>query len=117
MSEPSLHLATTPVTWGVEVAGAPSDPPCAHLLDEVAQSGIDALERGPVGCLPEDAPRLREALSSRDLIAVGSYVVEDRHDARMRRGCSPRSRRRPRQRSRTHGTHRGIGVPPHRIRP
>jgi inosose dehydratase len=80
MREPALRLATTPVTWGVELADAPRNPPWPLLLDEIAQSGVDALELGPVGYLPEDATRLQDAINSRALTAVGSYLVEDLHD-------------------------------------
>jgi inosose dehydratase len=80
MREPSLRLATAPVTWGVDVAGAPANPPWRRVLDEIAASGIGALELGPVGYLPEDATLLREALRSRGLTAVGSFISEDLHD-------------------------------------
>lgn len=81
MSGPSLSLATAPVTWGVDLADAPSNPPWPHVLDEIARSGVGALELGPVGFLPEDPACLREALRSRGLTAVGSFVSEDLHDA------------------------------------
>jgi inosose dehydratase len=80
MREPSLRLATAPVTWGVDVADGPTNPPWHQVLDEIAHSGIGALELGPVGYLPEDATLLREALRSRGLTAVGSFVSEDLHD-------------------------------------
>jgi inosose dehydratase len=80
MSRPSLSLATAPVTWGVDLADAPSNPPWPHVLDEIARSGVGALELGPVGFLPEDPACLREALRSRGLTAVGSFVSEDLHD-------------------------------------
>jgi inosose dehydratase len=80
MPEPSLRLATAPVTWGVDVAGAPANPPWNRVLDEIAASGIGALELGPVGYLPEGATLLREALRSRGLTAVGSFISEDLHD-------------------------------------
>jgi inosose dehydratase len=96
MRERSLRLATAPVTWGVELAEAPGNPPWPLLLDEIAQSGVDALELGPIGYLPEDPARLRDALQSRALTAVGSYVIEDLHDpaaqeaalSGARRACS-----------------------------
>lgn len=80
MREGSLRLATAPVTWGVELADAPGNLPWPLLLDEIARSGIDALELGPVGYLPENPTRLHDALQSRALTAVGSYVIEDLHD-------------------------------------
>ncbi|MGH7608228.1 MAG: sugar phosphate isomerase/epimerase family protein, partial [Gemmatimonadales bacterium] len=50
------------------------------MLDEIAQSGIGALELGPIGYLPKDGALLRAALRSRGLTAVGSFVYEHLHD-------------------------------------
>jgi inosose dehydratase len=76
----AIRLATGPVTWGVDFADAPGNPPWEHVLDEIAASGIGALELGPVGYLPEDPAALREALDSRGLTAVGSFVFDAFHD-------------------------------------
>jgi inosose dehydratase len=76
----AIRLATGPVTWGVDFADAPGNPPWDHVLDEIAASGIGALELGPVGYLPEHPAALREALDSRGLTAVGSFVFDDFHD-------------------------------------
>jgi inosose dehydratase len=76
----AIRLATGPVTWGVDFADAPGNPPWEHVLDEIAASGIGALELGPVGYLPEDPAALRDALDSRGLTAVGSFVFDDLHD-------------------------------------
>src|ERR1700733_3191790 len=75
-----IRLATGPVSWGVDFADAPDNPPWQHVLDEIQQSGIGALELGPVGYLPEDPALLRPALERRGLTAVGSFVFEDLHD-------------------------------------
>jgi inosose dehydratase len=75
-----LKLATGPVTWGVDFAGAPGNPAWPLVLDEIERSGLGALELGPVGYLPEDPAALAEALESRGLTAVGSFVFEDFHD-------------------------------------
>lgn len=72
-----IALATGPVTWGVDFADAPGNPPWERVLDEIAASRLDALELGPVGYLPEEPEALREALTSRGLKAVGSFVFED----------------------------------------
>jgi inosose dehydratase len=80
MSTPALTLATAPVTWGVDFADEPSNPPWQQVLDEIEQSGIGALELGPVGYLPEDVALLRQSLRSRKLTAVGSFVYENLHD-------------------------------------
>jgi inosose dehydratase len=79
-----LTLATGPVTWGVDFADAPGNPPWTHVLDEIAMSGVRVLELGPVGYLPEDPDTLRAALDDRGLTAVGSFVFEDLHDPERR---------------------------------
>jgi inosose dehydratase len=76
----AIRLATGPVTWGVDFADAPGNPPWEQVLDEIAASGVDALELGPVGYLPEEPGALRAALDSRGLTAVGSFVFDDFHD-------------------------------------
>jgi inosose dehydratase len=75
-----LRLATGPVTWGVDFADAPANPPWPAVLDDIAASGVGALELGPVGYLPEDPSTLRAALRERGLTAVGSFVFDDFHD-------------------------------------
>jgi inosose dehydratase len=75
-----VKLATGPVTWGVDFAGAPGNPPWSLVLDEIGRSGVGALELGPVGYLPENPDAIGEALGSRGLTAVGSFVFEDFHD-------------------------------------
>lgn len=75
-----LELATGPVTWGVDFADAPTNPPWSLVLDDIAASGVAALELGPVGYLPEDPPRLRAVLRERGLTAVGSFVFDDFHE-------------------------------------
>ena len=76
----AVKIATGPVTWGVDFADAPNNPPWEQVLDDIAASGIGALELGPVGYLPEDPDALRATLVTRSLTAVGSYVFEDLHD-------------------------------------
>jgi inosose dehydratase len=76
----AIRLATGPVTWGVDFADAPGNPPWEHVLDEIAASGVGALELGPAGYLPEEPAALRGALDSRGLTAVGSFVFDDFHD-------------------------------------
>jgi inosose dehydratase len=75
-----VKLATGPVTWGVDFADAPANPPWELVLDDIERSGVGALELGPVGYLPEEPATLREALASRGLTPVGSFIFEDFHD-------------------------------------
>jgi inosose dehydratase len=77
---PKIKLATGPVTWGVDFADAPTNPPWEEVLDDIERSGVGALELGPVGYLPEDPGALRGALGARNLTAVGSFVFDDMHD-------------------------------------
>lgn len=79
MSSTQVRLATGPVSWGVDFADAPANPPWSAILDD-AETGLGALELGPVGYLPEERTTLRGQLSRRHLTAVGSFVFEDLHD-------------------------------------
>lgn len=74
------RIAISPVTWGVDFADAPNNPPWEKVLDEIEQSGVGALELGPVGYLPEEPETLRDILSSRSLTSVGSFIFDDLHD-------------------------------------
>jgi inosose dehydratase len=76
----TVRLATGPCTWGVDFADAPGNPPWQTVLDDIEQSGIGALELGPVGYLPEDPAVLGPALADRSLTAIGSFVFDDFHD-------------------------------------
>jgi inosose dehydratase len=75
-----MRLATGPVTWGVDFADAPGNPSWRLVLDEIGESGIGALELGPVGFLPEEPGVLTEELSARSLRGIGSFVFDDFHD-------------------------------------
>ena len=88
-----VTLATGPVTWGVDFADAPGNPPWATVLDEIQRSGLGALELGPVGYLPEDEHELRRALGSRDLTAVGSFIFDNMHNAAHRQRVVEETRR------------------------
>ena len=71
-----LRLAGGPVSWGVDFADAAGNPPYATVLDAIAAAGLRWLELGPVGYLPADAT---DALASRGLGAVGTFVFDDLH--------------------------------------
>jgi inosose dehydratase len=89
----ALGLATGPVTWGVDFADAPANPPWRAVLDDIAASGVGALELGPVGYLPEDPPTLRAVLRERGLTAVGSFVFDDFHDPAKAQAIDAATRR------------------------
>jgi len=74
-----LALAASPTSWGVDFADAPTNPPWERVLDDIARSGLGWLELGPVGYLPEDPEALADALASRGLRAVGTFVFQPLH--------------------------------------
>jgi inosose dehydratase len=76
----SVRLATGPVSWGVDFADAPGNPPWPAVLDGARDAGYGGLELGPIGYLPEDPARLRSELERRSLEAVGGFVFEPLHD-------------------------------------
>src|SRR3954464_11605811 len=70
-----IRLAGGPVSWGVDFADAPGNPPYDEVLAGIAASGLRWLELGPVGSLP---PR---ALAAHGLRAVGTFVFDAFHAA------------------------------------
>ncbi len=74
------RLATGPVSWGVDFAGAAGNPPWHSVLDGARDAGFAGLELGPLGYLPEDPLRLAAELASRGLTVVGGFVFEPLHD-------------------------------------
>jgi inosose dehydratase len=80
----TVALATGPVCWGVDFAGAEGNPPWPAVLDGIAAAGYTWLELGPYGYLPTDPASLREELARRGLSVAGSFVFEPLHDPRRR---------------------------------
>ncbi|MGH2764110.1 MAG: TIM barrel protein [Thermoleophilaceae bacterium] len=76
----TVRLATGPVSWGVDFADSPANPPWGEVLDGIARAGFGWTELGPLGYLPEDPERLRAELDRRDLRVAGSFVFEPLHD-------------------------------------
>lgn len=77
---PRVRLATGPVSWGVDFADAPDNPPWPAVLDGIVRAGYAGTELGPLGYLPEDPARLREELAARGLSVAGSFVFQPLHD-------------------------------------
>lgn len=76
----AIQLATAPCTWGVDFADAPGNPPWRSVLDDMAASGLPAVELGPVGYLPEDPATIRQLLDERGLRSAGSVIFDTIHD-------------------------------------
>ncbi|MEA2359382.1 MAG: inosose dehydratase [Solirubrobacteraceae bacterium] len=72
-----LQLATGPVSWGVDFADAPGNPPWREVLDGAARAGYRGLELGPLGYLPDG---VAEELRARGLILTAGFVFEPLHE-------------------------------------
>jgi inosose dehydratase len=68
-----LDLATGPVSWGVDFAGAPGNPPWREVVDGIAAAGLRRMELGPLGYLPATAA---EALAARGIAITAGFVFE-----------------------------------------
>ncbi len=82
-----LSAAAGPVSWGVDFADDPANPPWKQVLDAIREAGVSALELGPMGYLPRDPGELRAALRERRLAVAGSFLFDDLHDASRRDAC------------------------------
>jgi inosose dehydratase len=74
----TLRLATGPVSWGVDFAGAPGNPPWPEVLDGIRAAGYAGTELGPLGYLPGR----RDDFAGLEL--AGGFVFEPLHDPAAR---------------------------------
>src|SRR5215212_3603591 len=81
MTPGSIELAGGPVSWGVDFAGAPHNPPYTEVLSGIRAAGLRWTELGPPGYLPADAS---SALSANGLRSVGTFVFEHLHEPAAR---------------------------------
>jgi inosose dehydratase len=72
----AVTLAGAPVSWGVDFAGDPANPPASEVLDGIAAAGLEWMELGPPGFLPA----CTDVLTDRGLRSVGTFVFEDLRD-------------------------------------
>ncbi len=75
-----IRLAASPVSWGIDFADHPDNPPWSQVLDEIAASGCTWTELGPIGYLPEAPQEVRRALAERSLRVAGSWLVQPLSD-------------------------------------
>jgi inosose dehydratase len=80
----TIKLAISPVSWGVDFADTPTNPPWQQVIDEIATCGLPAMELGPVGYLPEEPGVVAELLADRNLLSAGSFIFDDFHDPAAR---------------------------------
>ncbi len=76
----SIKLAISPVTWGVDFADSPNNPPWQQVIDDIVESGLPAMELGPVGYLPEDPEFIRSLIADNNLLSAGSFIFDEFHD-------------------------------------
>jgi len=76
----NIKLAISPVTWGVDFADSPNNPPWQQVIDDIVESGLPAMELGPVGYLPEDPEFIRSLIADNNLLSAGSFIFDEFHD-------------------------------------
>jgi inosose dehydratase len=78
------NLAGAPISWGVcEVPGWGAQLGAERVFAEMASLGLRATELGPIGYLPFDAAKIRDALGRHGLTLVGGFVPLVLHDAQL----------------------------------
>ena len=75
-----VKIGIAPDSWGIWFVGQPNQVPWRCFLDEVVESGYDAIELGPLGYLPTDAKTLGRELDGRGLRMVGATVLNGHID-------------------------------------
>src|SRR4051812_8787167 len=70
-----IRLAGGPVSWGVDSADAPGNPPYEDVLAGIAAAGLRWMELGPVGYVPPTAP------AADGIGVVGTFVFDAFHAA------------------------------------
>jgi inosose dehydratase len=70
-----IRLAGGPVSWGVDFADAPGNPPYEDVLAGIAAAGLRWMELGPVGYVPPAAP------AAYGIGVVGTFVFDAFHAA------------------------------------
>lgn len=84
----AIRIAGAPISWGVcEVPGWGHQMGPDRVLTEMAALGLQAMEFGPLGFLPEDGEGRKATLAKHNMGAVGGFFPVVLHDP----GCDPLS--------------------------
>lgn len=75
-----VKLANAPVSWGVDYADDPKNPPWQKVMDEIAEAGYSHTELGPYGFYPTDPKTLANEFQSRGLTVAAGFVFQILHD-------------------------------------
>ena len=77
----TIRIAGAPISWGVcEVPGWGHQMGPDRVLGEMAALGLEAMEFGPLGFLPEDAEGRKATLAKHNMSAVGGFFPVVLHD-------------------------------------
>jgi inosose dehydratase len=76
-----ITIGNAPCSWGVEFADDPRNPNWKTVLAENAAAGFTGIELGPIGFIPEDPPKVADALDEHGLTLIGGVVFRPFHDA------------------------------------
>jgi inosose dehydratase len=76
----AIRLANAPVSWGVDYADDPKNPPWDRVMTEIAEAGYRCTELGPYGYYPTDPILLRSEFEARGLTVVAGFVFQILHD-------------------------------------
>lgn len=77
----TIRIAGAPISWGVcEVPGWGHQMGPDRVLTEMAALGLEAMEFGPLGFLPEDAEGRKATLAKHNMVAVGGFLPVVLHD-------------------------------------
>ena len=77
----TIRIAGAPISWGVcEVPGWGHQMGPDRVLTEMAALGLEAMEFGPLGFLPEDAEGRKATLAKHNMSAVGGFFPAVLHD-------------------------------------
>lgn len=75
-----VRLANAPVSWGVDYADDPKNPPWQKVMDEIAEAGYCHTELGPYGFYPTDPTVLSKEFEKRTLSVEAGFVFQVLHD-------------------------------------
>ncbi len=75
-----IKLGNAPVSWGVDYADDPKNPPWQKVMNEIADAGYRYTELGPCGYYPTDPVVLCAEFEKRGLSVVAGFVFQPLHD-------------------------------------
>lgn len=73
----SIQICGAPCCWGVDDPANPYLPPWQRVLKEAGEAGYSAIELGPYGYLPIDAPVVAAELEKNGLAIVAGTIFHD----------------------------------------